>query len=126
MRIISVLPAITKLYELVLLQRLEDQIKMRDLISEEQRGFVKGKTCLHNLADLVRIGLRLQEKIQLQIESKAPRKTRSRFFFVFIDLAKAFDTVNRDKLFSLLYFKNVDSTLVNAIRALYSKTVMKV
>ena len=34
-RIISVLPSITKLYELVLLERLEDQIKIHGLISEE-------------------------------------------------------------------------------------------
>ena len=51
---------------------------------------------------------------------------RPKFFFVFVDLAKAFDTVNRTKLFTILSERGVDSTLVSAIRALYSNTIMKV
>ena len=55
-----------------------------------------------------------------------PNNKRKKFFFLFVDLAKAFDTVSRPKLVDLLYEKGVDKTLVNAIRALYSDTRMLV
>ena len=39
---------------------------------------------------------------------------------IFLDLAKAFDSIDRKELIMQLYDKQVDHTLVNAIRALYS------
>ena len=54
-RIIAILPALTKLYELVLLEKLNKETARLHLVHENQRGFVAGKSTLHNIHDVVRL-----------------------------------------------------------------------
>ena len=52
LRTIAVNPAISKLYELCILQQLREEIVKHRIIHEYQRGFVPGKSCEDNLVDL--------------------------------------------------------------------------
>ena len=94
-----------KLYELVLLQKLESQIKNKHLIHPNQRGFVAGKSTIHNLHDVNRVMKFYHKEIQEDIDKKLETKKRPKHFLLFVDLKKAFDTINRAKLIESLYEK---------------------
>ena len=80
--------AMTKLYSLILLGRLTEYIDKKDLISANQIGFM---TCTSDHIFL----------LQTIIE-KVVKKNRNKLFTVFIDFKKAYDTVDRNKLFRRL------------------------
>ena len=48
-------PAISKLFELCILQKIRNQIDEKKLLHTNQRGFVPGKSCEDNLVDLTEI-----------------------------------------------------------------------
>ena len=54
-RAIVVLPAISRLYELVMLHFLKQEMTLKFPIHDHQRGFVQGKGCIDNLRDIFRI-----------------------------------------------------------------------
>ena len=123
-RTIAILPAITKLYELVLHRKLIACIKEHGLLHAHQRGFVEGGSTLQNIHDVVRVIKYFQARQQDLIHQKVPKHRRPEFFLLYLDLRKAFDSLNRDKLMLLLFQKTRNHTLTNAIRALYSNTCM--
>ena len=53
-RTITVLNAITKLYELCLLSLMQDHASEHNIIHPHQRGFQENKSTRHNLLDLFR------------------------------------------------------------------------
>ena len=65
------------------------------------------------------------KEIQEDIDRKLETKKRPKHFLLFVDLRKAFDTINRAKLIKSLYEKKVNETVVNAVRQIYSKTLMQ-
>ena len=65
------------------------------------------------------------KEIQEDIDRKLETKKRPKHFLLFVDLKKAFDTINRAKLIENLYEKKVNETVVNAVRQIYSKTLMQ-
>ena len=67
------------------------------------------------------------KKAQGDIKSfKRPLKKRPDYFKVNIDAAKAFDSVDRDKLISKMEEKGVDAALTLAIRGTLTNTFMEV
>ena len=54
-RTIAVTPAITKLFELCQLQKIREVIEENKILHPNQRGFVPGKSCEDNLADLAEL-----------------------------------------------------------------------
>ena len=52
-RVIAILPAISKLYEVFLLRELREQTELHHPLHPNQRGFVPGGSCLKNIAELV-------------------------------------------------------------------------
>ncbi len=88
-RPISVLPAFSKILERLVYNRLTDFINQHDILSQNQYGFRKNISTSMALLDLV-------DKISTSIEN-------NEFTIgIFIDLAKAFDTVNHNILLSKL------------------------
>ena len=83
-----------------------------------------GKSTLHNLSDVNDVFKFCQRELQQDIDRNIDTKKRPKHYLLFVDLAKAFDSVDRGKLIDLLYQKGVNPTLVNAIRQLYSKTLL--
>ena len=88
-RPISILPVLSKVLEKVINKRLTHYLEGRKLLSESQYGFRSGKStndALHDLTDFV------VNKLDSKLKCLS----------VFIDLAKAFDTVSLPKLLGKL------------------------
>jgi hypothetical protein len=83
---------------------------IRDIVADEQFGFCPGK----GTTDAI-IALR-------HIIEKVTKRQNTQLWLMFIDYAKAFDTVNHDVLWSALLEFGVPHHLVWLLKGLYSKT----
>ena len=63
-RVIAILPALTKLYEVFLQRELLKNIEHHSLLHPNQRGFVAGGSCMRNIADLITLTDKAKEKVQ--------------------------------------------------------------
>ena len=88
-RPISILPAIEKIMEEVLVRRITDFIRKYKIIDDRQYGFQKGK----NINQLLgKFANRVNENLSNNLHS----------LIMFIDFSKAFDTIPHDKLLKSL------------------------
>ena len=93
-RPISLLPNISKIFELVMYNRLDNFLNSAEIIYKFQFGFRKQYSTNHALLSIV-------EQIRNALDKKMFTCG------VFIDLEKAFDTVNHDIILSKLYHYDV-------------------
>ena len=93
-RPISILPVFSKLFEKVVYKRLINYLDSNNILFNKQYGFRKNHSTLLALLDLV-------DKITSAIDEK--KYTVG----IFLDLSKAFDTVNHDILFDKLSFYSI-------------------
>ena len=108
---ISLLSHMAKMYANILEQRT--RYKVEHLLSEAQVGFRKGRGCTDTIFAL----RQLSEKI---IEYNKELN------LVFVDQEKAFDRVNRNKLWETLEEYNVRGQLLDNIRAIYTNSMSAV
>ena len=85
-RPISILPTITKIFESSIIHNLE-KITQSPVFSKNQRGFMKGKSTLDNIEDIIR----LAKNLQMQ-RRQGTVKTAT---IVFFDFEKAYDNIPR-------------------------------
>jgi hypothetical protein len=104
---ISLISCLGKLYSSVLNQRLSVFLEMLGGIVDEQNGFRSSRSCLEHLYTITSI----VRNRQLQ---NLPT------FCCFIDMAKAFDSVDRDCLFYKLLYNGITGKLYRALVSLYS------
>ena len=99
-RPISLLSIFSKIIEKVMHHRLYSFLQEQSIIFESQFGFQKNKSTLHSLIEIV-------EKIRKSIENKKYGCG------IFIDLKKAFDTVNHEILLLKLEHYGIRGTSLN-------------
>ena len=99
-RPISILPIFSKILEKLMYKRLTSFLDKYDLLYEHQYGFQKRKSTEHAILDLNFNIIKTIEK-----EEKA--------FTIFLDFAKAFDTVNHKILLNKLEHFGIRSTPLN-------------
>ncbi len=97
-RPISLLPIIGKVFERLVYNRVYSFISKMNILTDKQYGFQKGKATEHAL-------LELQSKIIYAIEHKLNSCC------IFLDFAKAFDTVNHNILLDKLYHYGIRGTI---------------
>ena len=102
---ITLLESVGKILARLLLNRLQKFI-CNDIIPESQSGFRSGRGCI----DMIFTARQFQEKC---IEQQMP------LFQVFVDLTKAFDSVNRNALWTVLGKLGCPPTLVHMIKELH-------
>ena len=104
--------ALAKLYSLILLGRLTEYIKKKDLLSANQIGFM---TCTSDHIFL----------LQTIIE-KVVKKNKKRLYAVFIDFKKAYDTVDRGKLFRRLQSLGINGIFLKNLKTMYESISYKI
>ena len=83
------------------------------LISWTQNGFRKFRSTLYNIITLRRI-----------IEGRKLKEMS--LAFVFIDFSKAFDSIDRDRMFKILSSYGIPNSLIDAIKLIYEDSRAKV
>ena len=102
---ISLLSTIYKMYSSVLNNRLISYLEDNNLLVDEQNGFRRDRSCADHVFTLNSIV-----------------QNRKETFVAFIDLQKAFDTVDRNLLRFSLLSNGIDGDFYNAIKSIYGNT----
>ena len=112
-RPIAILPAITKAFELSILKNLEKIAYEQNYISHNQRGFTPKKSTIENIDDLFDFWMKAKER---------RKETRSSSALMFIDLKRAYDCVNRNKLLNLLNEARIPGDIIEIIKEMFNKS----
>ena len=122
-RIIVCQNAILKLYEQVLLARLKAEASSKLPLHPRQRGFVHGKSTVHNIADVLDLVDEIKKRTLEKYTRKAiPVKKRKISGILVLDLKKAFDQINQPHCMMRLLKAGINQTLVRAIATIYRQT----
>ena len=105
---ISLIPTSCKLYTNILNKRLVKYMEYNEILVDEQNGFRKNRSCEDHIFSLTSI-LRNRKSDSLPT------------FTCFIDMAKAFDRVNRDILFLKLFHIGVSGNLLESLKCLIQR-----
>ena len=99
-RPISLLPCVSKIFEMVLFNQLYEYFDRNDLLTQHQYGFCKNHSTEFAAMELID---RVANLLEL---GKIP-------FKLYIDLSKAFDVLNHDILLSNLQFYGLNELTIN-------------
>jgi len=101
---ITLLSIPSKVLTRIMLERMKDAIDKR--LREEQAGFRKERSCTDQIATLRNI---VEQTIEWQTS----------LYICFVDFEKAFDSVDRESIWSILRHYGVPAKMVNIIQQLY-------
>ena len=104
---ISLLTTAYKLYSAVLKKKLYPILET--ILGEEQNGFRKRRSCIYAIFTIKQI---LEKISEYNLQS----------CLLFIDYIKAYDRVQRNKLWKIMEEYKIPFNLINSIKSLYSKT----
>jgi len=110
-RSISLLNIGYKIYSKIIAKRLTAIAKV--LLLEEQNGFRKGRSCMDYIFSASQI-------IEKHREFNIPT------YIAFIDFKKAFDSVDRDKLCTIMLSKGIPTHLITIIEKIYMENIIRV
>ena len=105
-----------KILEYKVLNLMMEKVNTEDIICKEQIGFMRGLGTEVNI-----LKLRIKAK-----ELKDERKKGKRTFIFFIDLKKAFDSVNHEILMEKLKKKGFSDEIINTIKKIYSSARLQI
>ena len=105
---ISIGSCIGKVYSMVLFNRLIDAIDNFNLLSKNQIGFLQGyRTADHSFTII-------------SIADHFVKTMKQDMHVAFVDLRKAFDTVNRKALINKLYKKGITGKFLKSIKTMHA------
>ena len=107
---IALLSCISKLFTKIINARLVSWATKNNKMSELQAGFTKGKSTIDHIFVLQ------------SLVSKYLLRKKGRFYSVFVDFSKAFDTVPHLHLFYSLISGGIHGRTIAIFRNMYSKT----
>ena len=96
-----------KLYSSVLNNRLYKWVESNNKVVDEQNGFRRNRSTIDHLCSFTSL-----------IDTR--KKLKQSTFCAFIDLKKAYDTVNRDILWTKMEKLGVNGHILNAFKSLYT------
>ena len=111
-RPIAVINILAKVFGMVLNEKITDWAERQRVWGEEQSGFRKGRNGLENV-------LILKELIE------RAKNTGRELYLTFIDIEKAYDTVDRKMLMHLLNFIGMDTKVIKVIESMYQENKVK-
>ena len=104
---ITLMSIAAKVYNKILLNRIRPHLD--PLLRKNQAGFCPGRSCTQQIHILRRI-------------MEGFRENQLPLIVTFVDFKKAFDSINRSVVFSVLRHYGIPETLVNAIQVLYTNS----
>lgn len=111
---ISLINTITKLFTTIIAGRLSDWTEENSLIPEEQAGFRRMRGCRDHLFTLATV-------IGMHVGSK-----RKSIYIIFVDLKRAFDSVNHQLLWSKLHKIGISGKIIRILNGFYNKAKITV
>jgi len=108
---ISLMSIVAKVYNKVILNRLQPVVDK--ILRPNQAGFRLGRGCIQQIHILRRI-----------FEGAAAKQLP--LYATFIDFKKAFDSINRSVMFSILRNYGIPEKIVQAIRTIYEQSTSRV
>ena len=113
---ISLLSVTSKFFSSIINTRLYKWAETNSKINEEQAGFRKSYSTIDHIYTL-----------HCMASNCLYGSKRSKLYAAFIDFRKAFDTVNRDKLWETLIKIGVSTKMINLLKAMYTsvKAIVK-
>ena len=105
---ISLLSVTSKIYTSIINNRLYNWAESNNKINEEQAGFRRNYSTVDHIFTLHTIA-----------SNCLYGNKRSKLYAAFIDFRKAFDTVNRDKLWKILEKIGVSTKMITTLKAIY-------
>ena len=112
-RPISVLPTLSKIFEKCIYYQLISYFSSENIIIPNQYGFKPGSTTMDCLVDLT-------EEISTSLDQGNYAVS------IFLDLSKAFDTVNHSILLSKLLFYGIQNPYINWFKSYLNKRKQRV
>ena len=106
---ISLISCVSKVFTNILNNRLVSWADVNEKMYDVQAGFRKGKSTIDHI-------FVLQSLIDKYLS-----KEKGRFYSVFVDFSKAFDSVPHRHLFYSLLNEDLHGRVVNLLRDMYSK-----
>ncbi len=104
---ISLIDVLNKVFTGILNERLCRWAEVNNVIDESQAGFRKGYSTIDNL-------FTLQAMVQKYLS-----KRRGRFYCLFIDFSKAFDSIDHSKLLNSLSNKGIGGKFIKMLASMY-------
>ena len=106
---ISLLSVLGKLFTKIANNRMVQWADAKDKFYEEQAGYMKGKSTIDHIFTLY------------AMSQKYTSKKKGRFYVVFIDFSKAFDSIPHLHLWYRLINQGIHGRLLNVLRSMYAK-----
>ena len=106
---ISLIDVLNKVFTNILNDRIHSWADTNHMIDEAQAGFRNGYSTIDNL-------FCLQSMAQKYVS-----KSKGRFYCLYVDFAKAFDTIDHSKLLTCLADRGVVGKLLKILKSMYSK-----
>ena len=96
-----------KVYCGILNERLVKWAEINDLLTDEQNGFIRGRSTIDQLSTVTSI-----------IETRKLRRQQT--FTAFVDFSKAYDRINRQLLWKKLCNMGISNKMLSALQLLYT------
>ncbi|KAK9745352.1 Reverse transcriptase (RNA-dependent DNA polymerase) [Popillia japonica] len=125
-RPISLLPSFSKLFEVVMRSRILSFVNDHKLLSQSQHGYIEGKstsTALYEFIEAKSTSTALYEFIEAIIEGLETSKIG---ISVFLDLSKAYDSLNHELLLTKLQTYGIRGNAYNWLRSYLENRRQKV
>ncbi len=111
-RPIAIVNVVCKLCMIIIRNRINEWIEHTDMLGDVQGGFRRGRRTEDNLFMLERI-------------IEMTRARGDRLYVAFIDMEKAYDRVNRKKLFEVMRGYGIEEKLIRVIEKVYDSNRIK-
>ena len=106
-RPISLLPTISRIFETAIYSQLYEYFELHHIITDSQYGFRKSHSTIFTATELID---RLTNKLD---NKKTP-------FNIYIDLSKAFDTIDHSILLSKLHYYGIRNTALTLLKSYFT------
>ena len=111
---ISLLNITSKMFSRIIFERLTHYCDIKDLLPESQAGGRRGYSTIDNI-------FCLQSLVQKYLS-----KTSGRFYILFVDFSKAYDSVDRSKLWKILVENGLNGKVLDILQSMHKDVLATV